>query len=36
MADGVNVMDDYVSPYEAEFLIKSLKEIDIKDYGSKE
>ena len=36
MADNINVMDDYVSPYEAEFLIQSLKEIDIKDYGSKE
>lgn len=36
MADNTNIMDEYLSPYEAEHLIKSLKEIDIKNYGSKE
>ena len=29
-------MDDFISPYEAEHLIKTLKEIDIKEFGSKE
>ena len=28
-------MDDFISPYEAEHLIQSIKEIDIKEYGSK-
>ncbi len=28
-------MDDFISPYEAEHLIQSLKEIDIREYGSK-
>ena len=36
MADNGNIMDEYLSPYEAEYLVKSLKEIDIKNYGSKE
>ena len=28
-------MDDFLSPYEAEHLIISVKEIDIAEYGSK-
>lgn len=28
-------MDDFLSPYEAEHLIRNLKEIDIREYGSK-
>lgn len=28
-------MDDFISPYEAEHLVSSLKEIDIKEYGSR-
>jgi len=36
MADGKNFMEDFISPYEAEHLIRSLKEIDIKEYGSKQ
>lgn len=28
-------MDDFISPYEAEHLIQALKEIDIKEYGSR-
>jgi hypothetical protein len=28
-------MDDFLSPYEAEHLINSVKEIDIAEYGSK-
>lgn len=28
-------MDDFLSPYEAEHLIQSLKEIDIREFGSK-
>ena len=34
MADS-NFMEDFLSPYEAEHLISGLKEIDIKDFGSK-
>jgi len=30
------VFDDYITPFEAEHLIQSIKEIDIKEYGSKE
>jgi len=26
---------DFISPYEAEHLIKDLKEIDLREYGSK-
>ena len=33
---GAKFMDDFISPYEAEHLIQALKEIDIKEYGSKE
>jgi hypothetical protein len=28
-------MEDFISPYEAEHLVQSLKEIDITEYGSK-
>jgi hypothetical protein len=28
-------MEDFLSPYEAEHLITGLKEIDIREYGSK-
>lgn len=31
-----NFMDDFISPYEAEHLVKLLKEIDIREYGSKQ
>jgi hypothetical protein len=27
---------DYLSPYEAEALVKELKQIDIREYGSSE
>ena len=30
-----NTMDDFISPYEAEHLVQSLKEIDLKEFGSK-
>jgi len=30
-----NFMDDFISPYEAEHLIQTLKEIDITEFGSK-
>lgn len=30
-----HTMDDFISPYEAEHLVQSLKEIDIENYGSK-
>lgn len=37
MADlSSKIMDDFLSPYEAEHLINNLKEIDIKEYGSKQ
>ena len=36
MTDSTKFMDDFLSPYEAEHLIQSLKEIDIRDYGSKQ
>ena len=26
---------DFISPYEAEHMIKDLKEIDLREYGSK-
>ncbi len=29
-------MEDYLTPYEAENLIQSIKEIDIAEFGSKE
>ena len=29
-------MDDFLTPYEAEYLIQEIHEIDIKEYGSKE
>lgn len=35
MAASHNFAEDYLSPYEAEHLVKSLKEIDIKELGSK-
>lgn len=28
-------VDDFLSPYEAEYLIEALKDIDLKEYGSK-
>jgi len=28
-------MDDFLSPYEAEHLVASIKEIDITEFGSK-
>ena len=28
--------EDFISPYEAEHLVQSLKEIDLAEYGSKE
>ncbi len=28
--------DDFISPYEAEHLVQSVKEIDIREYGSKQ
>lgn len=31
-----NFMDDYLSPYEAEHLIKSITQIDIREFGSKQ
>lgn len=31
----MNVVDDFLSPYEAEALIQELKDIDLKEYGSK-
>ena len=33
---GAKFMDDFISPYEAEHLVKELKEIDIREYGSKQ
>ena len=27
--------DDFLSPYEAECLIRNIQEIDLRDYGSK-
>lgn len=36
MADAASkFMDDFLSPYEAEHLIRELKDIDIQEYGSK-
>ena len=35
MADS-KFMEDFLSPYEAEHLIRELKEIDIRDFGSKQ
>jgi len=32
---GDKVMDDFISPYEAECLVQTIQEIDIKEYGSK-
>lgn len=29
-------MDDFLTPYEAEYLIQEIHDIDIKEYGSKE
>jgi hypothetical protein len=34
MADKLG--EDFLSPYEAEHLIQDLKEIDIKEYGSRQ
>ena len=28
--------DDFLSPYEAEHIVDEVKEIDIKEYGSKQ
>jgi hypothetical protein len=30
-----NFMDDFISPYEAEHLVKSIQDIDIVEFGSK-
>lgn len=30
------IYDDFLSPYEAEHMVQSLQEIDIKEYGSKQ
>ena len=29
------IADEFLSPYEAEYLVQDLKEIDLKEYGSK-
>jgi hypothetical protein len=29
-------MDDFLSPYEAEHLVQSIKLIDLREFGSKE
>ncbi len=34
MAD--KLMEDFISPYEAEHLVQEIKEIDIKEYGSRQ
>jgi hypothetical protein len=31
-----SLMDDFLSPYEAEHLVQALKQIDIREFGSKE
>jgi zinc finger MYND domain-containing protein 10 len=33
---SAQAMDDFLTPYEAEYLIQEIHEIDIKEYGSKE
>lgn len=36
MADlSSKFMEDFITPYEAEHLIRGLKEVDIQEYGSK-
>lgn len=35
MADPSKFMEDFLSPYEAEHLIRALREIDIREFGSK-
>ena len=32
----MKTQDDFISPYEAEHIVESLNEIDLKEYGSKE
>jgi hypothetical protein len=32
---AANYAEDFITPYEAEHLVKSLKEIDIRELGSK-
>lgn len=37
MADfSAKFMEDFITPYEGEHLIRGLKEIDIQEYGSKQ
>jgi len=35
MADPSKFLEDFLSPYEAEHLISALKEVDIREFGSK-
>ena len=32
----MNIVDDFLTPYEAEYLVNDLKQIDLKEYGSKQ
>jgi len=32
---STNYADDFITPYEAEHLVKSIQEIDIREFGSK-
>lgn len=33
---SANIHDDFLSPFEAEHIVSGLKDIDVKEYGSKQ